>query len=520
MVTSNQCGLCEYYTGRHKCVAYPEEIPDKFLLGDELHDVVEEDQYGQITFEAIDDSLITFSVKSFKKISHKSLAEKVFKDLAGRGNWGHTGLTGQHGGSSPTGGVSETFLEHPAELRHSFDIDTGEFDEKRHQKYLDTLDEQEASEYIEEMEEEIEAEELPEVELEPDPGVEDVVAEDGEIDYETLEEVTKDMEFEEAYEVKMEVAGRSAEARFEKYSQEQEEFAQETGGAEVTYEVGEESVEVEFEEKGWHGDYETRKAELPLETLDVIEEFNELETLDQQRDYIDNEVKPMLASDDVDEVLAGSRLDQFFELQLQEEERKEGDFSVEEKQNAILGIEESPMEIDLNFVDDDMTPETQERISEAKEFYETFGHKTDFTFEEMEVYQRESGMDPSSLTGIDPPTISLRAGDNDATIIHEMAHVIHRRSGEELEYAVNEFFEQRTEGVTPTNQYEGYEAEGYAEVFYDDYAGRVYTHEEEGKFGEEVLSTGMERMYTDPDDFREEDPEHFNLCYAALKGVF
>lgn len=54
-MTSNQCALCEYYYGRRKCVAFPEEIPDDFWVEGVDHNKPIEKQYGQIVFEKSQD---------------------------------------------------------------------------------------------------------------------------------------------------------------------------------------------------------------------------------------------------------------------------------------------------------------------------------------------------------------------------------------------------------------------------------------------------------------------------------
>lgn len=142
MVTSRQCGGCQNYIGDKVCLAF-NEIPEKFLLGYEIHDTLIKDQFGDVVYNP--EPGLGLVTKKGRKLS---LADKVFKDLAGRGNWQHGGLEGVHGGSTPTGGASDAFLEHPGELRHSFDINTGEFSVDRHLKYVSQLSEDEYSEYM------------------------------------------------------------------------------------------------------------------------------------------------------------------------------------------------------------------------------------------------------------------------------------------------------------------------------------------------------------------------------------
>jgi len=74
------------------------------------------------------------------------LMNRAPKGGPGSGHWGHPGMPSQWGGSQPG---DETWMEHPKEVRGSFDPDTGEFDLERHLSYTDDMTEEEYDEYDE-----------------------------------------------------------------------------------------------------------------------------------------------------------------------------------------------------------------------------------------------------------------------------------------------------------------------------------------------------------------------------------
>ena len=147
MAVSQQCAECEHYTGHQICPAFPLGIPKKYFVGYSAHDSVDEEQISDVTYTPDGEMALRTAEKGGQ----------------GSGNWGHEGMPGVWGGGQEGGG-SEAFREHPGELRHSFDPETGEFDAERHQNYVEDLEYEEYEEYVEELEEYVDAEVVEQVE--------------------------------------------------------------------------------------------------------------------------------------------------------------------------------------------------------------------------------------------------------------------------------------------------------------------------------------------------------------------
>jgi SPP1 gp7 family putative phage head morphogenesis protein len=110
-------------------------------------------------------------------------------------------------------------------------------------------------------------------------------------------------------------------------------------------------------------------------------------------------------------------------------------------------------------------------------------------------------------------------------VVHETAHVIHWNN-KAIADLVHEFYTQRTKDEKMT-KYHGEDTK--KDNFYNPYVGRVYGWEGKykdskrathGFMGQEVLSMGMQALYTNPEKFYQDDKEHFLLTYAILKGLF
>lgn len=113
-------------------------------------------------------------------------------------------------------------------------------------------------------------------------------------------------------------------------------------------------------------------------------------------------------------------------------------------------------------------------------------------------------------------------------VIHEFGHHI-ETSNPAAVRAQEEFLRRRTKGEKPASleqldpfTYRGMKGEtAYADDFVKRgssvYAGKVY--EKNGKVTNmEVLTMGLERMYTDPKLFAEQDPEYFDLVVDIMSG--
>jgi SPP1 gp7 family putative phage head morphogenesis protein len=127
-------------------------------------------------------------------------------------------------------------------------------------------------------------------------------------------------------------------------------------------------------------------------------------------------------------------------------------------------------------------------------------------------------------------TIHFGKYEKDAgVVVHESAHVMHWNN-KEVADLIHEFYEQRTKGEA-MSKYMGEDTK--PDHFYNKYVGRVYGWESSnlhlykkfnrvthGFMGQEVLSMGMQAMYTDPLKFYRDDKEHFLLTYAIMHGLF
>jgi len=54
--------------------------------------------------------------------------------------------------------------------------------------------------------------------------------------------------------------------------------------------------------------------------------------------------------------------------------------------------------------------------------------------------------------------------------------------------------------------------------FMDPYSGKVYTETGKGITATEILSVGLEKMYTQPVAFAKNDPDYFDFMYSTLRG--
>lgn len=128
-------------------------------------------------------------------------------------------------------------------------------------------------------------------------------------------------------------------------------------------------------------------------------------------------------------------------------------------------------------------------------------------------------------------TIHFGMYENDAgVIVHESGHVMHWNN-KAVADLVNEFFEQRTKG-SPKKTWKN--SEGGTEWAYPDdfihyYTGREYgweTRKDLARFatngfkGQEVVSMGLQHMYSEPETFYKKDKDHFMFIYALMEGLF
>ena len=104
-------------------------------------------------------------------------------------------------------------------------------------------------------------------------------------------------------------------------------------------------------------------------------------------------------------------------------------------------------------------------------------------------------------------------------IIHEAAHVI-ERSYPDIHKKIQKFFNERTKGDKwePLRKLTGSEFYGANEVAKKDRWINPYMGKRTSKGNSEILSMGMEMMYTDPVGFAKKDPDYFAFIYDTLRG--
>lgn len=122
-------------------------------------------------------------------------------------------------------------------------------------------------------------------------------------------------------------------------------------------------------------------------------------------------------------------------------------------------------------------------------------------------------------------TINLNEGDTVDVAIHEYMHFIEKNNPRLLANSLA-FAKSRTEGektkslatITGMRSYKGEYAK--KDKFFDPYCGRVYSIDQEYNTANasEILSMGMQRLFTEPKKFAQEDREYFNFCIASIKG--
>lgn len=155
----------------------------------------------------------------------------------------------------------------------------------------------------------------------------------------------------------------------------------------------------------------------------------------------------------------------------------------------------------------------QTRLKKALDFYRVAsrGYVDDRTI------QVNSGAKRAFMSG---GNIHLNKDTTEKTMVHEMGHVLEYNN--HVIKAAVEFLERRTAGQ-PTRRLSEI-SRGYSrhEVykkgdFYNPYVGKIYTGTRyRGYEFTEVISMGLDRMFTDPIGFRNDDLDHFNLIYSLF----
>lgn len=114
--------------------------------------------------------------------------------------------------------------------------------------------------------------------------------------------------------------------------------------------------------------------------------------------------------------------------------------------------------------------------------------------------------------------VHLATDTRKSTAVHEAAHCMHDQSPR-IRRMVTTFFKRRTAGERLEYIYSGKSEMGYRDRFITHYIGKVYSDDKPDNMGQEVVSMGLQYMYENPQRFYSQDPEHFKLIYAILRGL-
>jgi len=111
-------------------------------------------------------------------------------------------------------------------------------------------------------------------------------------------------------------------------------------------------------------------------------------------------------------------------------------------------------------------------------------------------------------------SIYVTNSDSKKVIIHEMSHYLEENSPG-MHKKIQAFYDMRTKGETAKWLGRGYRpGEMFKkDKFIDDYMGKVYPN------ATEVLSMGMENIYSNPMRLMEKDPEMFDFIIDIIRGA-
>ena len=110
------------------------------------------------------------------------------------------------------------------------------------------------------------------------------------------------------------------------------------------------------------------------------------------------------------------------------------------------------------------------------------------------------------------------------TVAHELGHIIEGRLAEILKKSAA-FLESRTVGEVPVWLGQGYRhgekalRDEWVKKGGKAYSGKVYKLSSGDYYATEILSMGIQRLYTDPAGFFENDPEYFTYVVNTLRGL-
>lgn len=135
--------------------------------------------------------------------------------------------------------------------------------------------------------------------------------------------------------------------------------------------------------------------------------------------------------------------------------------------------------------------------------------------------KRENAIVPKGVVNITPDT-------GDATVVHELAHLLERDKG--IREEVSRFLKGRTQDTlvslksfnsgSASDEFTRVGSESFLKAFGGDKYRAAYAAKHYASGYSEVVSMGVEELYTNPTRFLRNDPEYAKLILRILRGVF
>lgn len=198
--------------------------------------------------------------------------------------------------------------------------------------------------------------------------------------------------------------------------------------------------------------------------------------------------------------------------------------AIRQKQRELIYAKEGPAELTIKYktrFSKKRKEQTQEGIDE---FAKVIGKGT--VLDNVTIELKGGGKQRSECNIFMEVSLSTSAGPK--TVIHELGHALDFGSshGPKTEkYSVNAhalaFLEKRTKGetakklkdLTGNSNYDNDEI-AKPDKFSHPYMGKIYKG-----VTSEIISMGIEEMWSNPAKFAKEDPEYFDFIYTTLEGA-
>lgn len=205
-------------------------------------------------------------------------------------------------------------------------------------------------------------------------------------------------------------------------------------------------------------------------------------------------------------------------------QNRTGQSAIRQKQRELIYAKEGPAELTIKFktrFSKKRKGQTQEGIDE---FAKIIGKGT--VLDDMPIEIRGGGKQRSFCESDLKVALSTSAGQK--TVVHELGHALdfgtwHDSKGDRdnVNKHALAFLEKRTKGETAKKLKDltgnsGYDNDEIAkpDKFSDPYMGKIYKG-----VTSEIISMGIEKMWTDPAKFAKNDPEYFDFIYTTLEGA-